>query len=350
MHSKGRVSLADLASRATPDLDPAPPPPPRFSDASFSNYRPTHPSQETAVTLLSELVDSLGNARQPRRLFRLRSARPAQGRGLYLDGGFGVGKTHLLAAAFHAADVEEKAFLSFQELVYRTGVRGTANTASDFHGLRLLCLDEFELDDPGNTLIVKSVLQVLFDQGTAVVTTSNTPAAAQGEGRFNAEDFRREIQGIAARFTQLRLDGPDWRMRHGAGRPTRFNADLSHVPAGPAPVAEVSWNELLTVLRSLHPAAFTSLLTGTGSVRINGIGTLASQADALRFVHFIDRLYDLGIPLQFSLQPHLHADLQELFDPAWRNSAYQKKHQRCLSRLTELHRESVSQAEPVSAD
>lgn len=298
---------------------------------------------------LTELVGSLDDARQPRRLFRLRPVRPVQGRGLYLDGGFGVGKTHLLAAAFHAAPVQEKAFLSFQELVYRTGVRGAASTATDFRGLKLLCLDEFELDDPGNTLIVKSVLQMLFDQGTAVITTSNTPAAAQGEGRFNAEDFRREIQGIAARFTQLRLDGPDWRMRQASSRPVSFSTGLHHLPAGPAPVAEASWDELLTTLRSLHPAAFTSLLSGTGSVRIHGIGTLASQADALRFVHFIDRLYDLGIPLQFSLQTHLQSDLQELFDPAWRNSAFQKKHQRCISRLTELHRESAGQPEPVSA-
>ena len=42
---------------------------------------------------------------------------------LYLDGGFGVGKTHLLAAAYHAADVP-RAYLSFQEMTYAVGAHG----------------------------------------------------------------------------------------------------------------------------------------------------------------------------------------------------------------------------------
>ena len=44
--------------------------------------------------------------------------------------------------------------------------------------------------------------------------------------------------------------------------------------------------------------AYGPLLARVGTLYLNGVDTIASQNDALRFVHFIDRLYDLGIPLQ----------------------------------------------------
>ncbi len=324
------ISLA-----STPTFEP----PPRFLEASFASYRPGHPSQEAALQKLKQLVASLQESPPRRTFLRLGRPRPVPGRGLYLDGGFGVGKTHLLAAAWHAADVAAKAYLSFQELVYRVGVRGIVNTASDFKGLRLLCLDEFELDDPGNTLIVKSVLQSLFEQGTTVITTSNTPATAQGEGRFNASDFEREIQGIAAHFESLRLDGADWRVLHKADTGPELR-EYASAEGLPGPVVTTDWQELLTVLRKLHPVAYGTLLARLGGLTVNGVATLASQNDALRFVHFIDRLYDLRVALRLGVTPPLKADLRELFHSNYRSGAYQKKHDRCISRITELLSES----------
>ncbi len=340
------VKLSELVSPRALDASQAYAPPPRFAAATFSNYRPTHPSQEQAVRRLEQLLASLQPARNQRGLFRLLQKQKPAGSGLYLDGGFGVGKTHLLAAAYHAADTDLKAFMSFQELVYRVGVRGIAAAAEDFRGLRLLLLDEFELDDPGNTLIVKSVLQSLFAQGTRVVTTSNTPATAQGEGRFNASDFAREIQGIAAHFDSLRLDGPDYRVRSSAGPVPHIPGCADPAEGGKPPVVTASWPELLAVLRDLHPMAYGPLLAQVGTLYLNGVDTIPNQNDALRFVHFIDRLYDLRVSLRFGVQPHLAADLRALFAAGYRDGAYQKKHDRCVSRLIELHGESAA-SEPV---
>lgn len=295
------------------------------------------------------MLATLHPARTQRGLFRLLQKPQPAGTGLYLDGGFGVGKTHLLAAAWHAAPTEAKAYLSFQELVYRVGVRGIATSAEDFRGLRLLLLDEFELDDPGNTLIVKSVLQSLFAQGTRVVTTSNTPATAQGEGRFNADDFAREIQGIAANFESLRLDGPDYRVRSNPGAGPALPTRVEPLEGGSAPVVTASWSELRDVLKDLHPMAYGPLLARVGTLYLNGVDTIASQNDALRFVHFIDRLYDLRVPLRFGVQPHLAADLRNLFAASYRDGAYQKKHDRCISRLIELHQESAPGGAVLSA-
>src|SRR5690606_33969448 len=101
------------------------------------------------------------------------------GAGIYLDGGFGVGKTHLLAAAFAEADPPSKRYLTFQELVYLIGTLGRSEAEERLATSGLICIDEFELDDPGNTLIVKSFLAALFAAGGSVVTTSNTSPDAQ---------------------------------------------------------------------------------------------------------------------------------------------------------------------------
>lgn len=308
-------------------------PPPRFAAATFASYLPGDPSQARALERVTRLVAGV-QVPPARRGFPLFRARPAQIRGLYLDGAFGVGKTHLLAAAWHAAAAVPRAYLSFQELVHVVGARGLVRAKDDFAAIRLLCLDEFELDDPGNTLIVKSFLESLFERGATVITTSNTPAQAQGEGRFNTRDFRREIQGIADRFEPVRLVGPDYRARAGVVLAPTGRLELPEAAREPLVAAE--WHELMVVLRRHHPADYAALAAGIGTLVVQEAETMATQADALRFVHFIDRLYDRGAGLHLSLASGTGSDPRALFDPSYRESAYHKKHDRCVSRLGEL--------------
>ena len=307
-------------------------PPPRFDDATFASYEPQHPSQREARDALQAFASDLAGTQRKR--FRLFHRKPAPGRGMYLDGGFGVGKTHLLAATFHLSDVDDKRYLSFQELVYLIGVLGMDGARATFGACRLLCIDEFELDDPGNTLIVKSFLAPFFDAGGHVATTSNTPPGAQGQGRFNAQDFQREIQSIAARFDVVPVGGPDYRERLARGqllqdeeleaRWAGADGERRHVRA--------SFDDLTEFLGSVHPVRYRGTLEQVDAFYLRGVRTIPGQAEALRFVHFIDKLYDLEIGLVASGETRLG----ELFDPRYRRSAFQKKHERCLSRLAEL--------------
>jgi cell division protein ZapE len=262
-----------------------------------------------------------------------------QGQGLYLDGGFGVGKTHLLAAAWQAAPwpVERKAYLSFQELVYLVGLLGSKGAKDAFAGKRLLCIDEFELDDPGNTLIVSKFLRQAMTQGTDVMTTSNTPPASQGQGRFAADDFRREIQGIAERFTVVALDGADYRApadRRDVNDAATYQSDLETAPAGSV-VADSG--ELTAFLRLLHPVRYGEFLKTTPALFLEQLPSLPEQNDALRFVHFVDKAYDLGIGLRVGGS----RTLDDVFNDTYMNGAYAKKHRRCLSRLSEMLREPL---------
>src|SRR3954465_9926277 len=76
-------------------------PSPRFGEVSFASYRPdpSQPSQAAAVTSLQKFAGSVDH-QQPtgfRRFFGAKK-QPDTRAGIYLDGGFGVGKTHLLAS------------------------------------------------------------------------------------------------------------------------------------------------------------------------------------------------------------------------------------------------------------
>src|SRR4051794_24900506 len=86
-------------------------PPPRFDSVRFATYipDPNQPSQTEAVGVLETFAAGLGGAHAlggPRRkLFGFGKApkTPAGPRGVYLDGGDGVGKNPPLASPWHPA-------------------------------------------------------------------------------------------------------------------------------------------------------------------------------------------------------------------------------------------------------
>ncbi len=314
-------------------------PPPRFGETSFAGYKPQHPSQAEASKKSQTFAQEVTQREPTGFRWPWQKERVQQGRGLYLDGGFGTGKTHLLAAAYHACDAPEadKAYLSFQELVYVIGARGMAQ-AKEKLTYKLFCVDEFELDDPGNTLIVKTFLSHAFERGSFVMTTSNTPPEAQGQGRFNASDFKREIQSIAERFDAVLLEGPDYRQRdHLAELISEERLqDLLETEDAPTPKVHLQWRELLTLLGEHHPIRYSDLLGQIGTLYLSGMRALPEQNDALRFVYFIDKLYDLKVGFRGSGE----VALEDLFSANYRKGAYAKKHYRCLSRLSELLEET----------
>src|SRR5260370_39681239 len=76
-------------------------PTPRFARVSFESYQPDprYPGQRAARDRLSEFTAGINQTRRADLLGRLmRKPTAAWPRAIYLDGGYGVGKTHLLAA------------------------------------------------------------------------------------------------------------------------------------------------------------------------------------------------------------------------------------------------------------
>ncbi len=166
-------------------------PPPTFAEVSFATYRPdpAEPTQAAAVESCREFCRQAVQRRAGRRKL-LGRREPLPGVGLYLDGGFGVGKTHLLASAYYQLpEGQPKAFATFGELTQLAGVFGFAECIELLSDYTAVCIDEFELDDPGNTTLVSRLLSSLVQRGVSVAATSNTLPEQLGEGRFAAQDF-----------------------------------------------------------------------------------------------------------------------------------------------------------------
>ncbi|HWD06756.1 MAG TPA: cell division protein ZapE [Amycolatopsis sp.] len=316
-------------------------PPPRFGDARFSTYlpNPDEPSQAAAVAACSAFARRIGV--RPAKKSRLRSlfggeAVPAGKMGLYLDGGFGVGKTHLLASTWHDAP-SPKAYGTFVELTNLVGALGFAEAVRRLSEHRLLAIDEFELDDPGDTTLVSRLLQELTDAGVFVAATSNTLPDKLGEGRFAAEDFLREIQALSRRFEVVRVDGPDYRHRGLPDAPPPLSDEELDASAAEHEGSTVDdFAALVTHLEKLHPSRYGKLLDGVRRVHLRQVTPAPDQNVALRLVAFADRLYDRAIPVAVSGVP-----LPELFTEEMVAGGYRKKYLRAVSRLTALARDAA---------
>jgi cell division protein ZapE len=313
-------------------------PPRQFADAGFDNYRPDpeYPSQAEAVEILRTFARSWSAPARGGGLFSRKKKVPDARAGIYLDGGFGVGKTHLLAALWHAAPGPRKYFGTFIEYTALVGALGYAQTVTLLTGSTLLCIDEFELDDPGDTMMMTRLLTELVSTGTRLAATSNTPPNALGEGRFAAADFLREIHALSGTFDTLRIDGTDYRRRTLEGHATTLDdaayaARLSEAASAGESVSDDSFDALIAHLATVHPSRYIGLIEGIDRIGLAGVHVIESQSEALRLVAFIDRVYDAQIPIAASGVP-----LDEVFGGDMLSGGYRKKYLRSMSRMMAL--------------
>jgi len=312
-------------------------PPRQFADATLDNYRPDpdYPSQAEAVTAVRTFVAAWNKSSGGGGgLFSRRGRAPETKPGLYLDGGFGVGKTHLLAALWKLAP-GRKYFGTFIEYTALVGALGYAQSLKLLTGASLLAIDEFELDDPGDTMIMSRLLGALTASGTRIAATSNTPPNALGEGRFAASDFLREIQGLADRFEILRIDGLDYRRREIEGHAISFDepgyqAALTAASAHGTVTAD-EFDALLKHLSTVHPSRYVKLVDDLDAMGLHGVHVLTDQSDALRFVALVDRLYDAQVTIYATGTP-----LDSVFGDEMLAGGYRKKYLRAVSRLIAL--------------
>ncbi|MGW4441500.1 cell division protein ZapE [Streptomyces sp. NPDC004682] len=324
-------------------------PPPRFDSVRFATYipDPNQPSQTDAVHVLETFASGLGgvHASTAKRGFlgfgRSRAPKTPSGpRGVYLDGGYGVGKTHLLASLWHATPAEpsRKAFGTFVELTNLVGALGFQQTVRTLSGHALLCIDEFELDDPGDTVLVSSLLGKLVESGVALAATSNTLPGKLGEGRFAAADFLREIQGLSAHFRALRIDGEDYRHRGLPEAPAPFTDEQVTRAAQRTEGASLdAFPQLLDHLAKVHPSRYGALTDDLRAVCLTDVQPVPDQSTALRLVVLADRLYDREVPVLASGLP-----FDQLFSEEMLKGGYRKKYFRAISRLTALARDAKS--------
>ncbi len=148
-------------------------PPPRFQGARFDTYipDPQQPSQAEAVQVLSDFADEhrrRAGRRGQAALVRQEAGRPDRARA-------GSIWTAATASARPICSPpcgtpppprpSSKAFGTFVELTNLVGALGFQQTVRTLGEHKLLCIDEFELDDPGDTVLVSTLLGKLVEAG-----------------------------------------------------------------------------------------------------------------------------------------------------------------------------------------
>ncbi|MGO3151315.1 MAG: cell division protein ZapE [Galactobacter sp.] len=340
------LHLTDITPQVSPqDLLDGMHPSYRFGEVSFDTYipDPSQPSQAAAVDRLSRFAQGVGKSSGGGFLGKLfgkgKSKEPA---GIYLDGGFGVGKTHLLASLWHAAE-GKRAFGTFVEYTNLVGALSFRQAVDVLKGYDLVCIDEFELDDPGDTVLMSRLMRELADAGVKLAATSNTLPGALGEGRFAAQDFRREIQVLSDQFETLRIDGEDYRHRGLPDAPQPLaDSDVAGLAQQRYPdktLAVDDFADLLEHLSRVHPSRYRQMIQDVEVLALHNVGTITNQATALRFVVLADRLYDKDVPILASGEP-----FDRLFTEEMMNGGYMKKYYRTVSRMTALVREGQGSA------
>jgi cell division protein ZapE len=181
-------------------------------------------AQEHALGHFARLYgDLIGLERLEASLIRL-LARKRVVRGLYLWGGVGRGKSFLMDSFYACAAVGRKQrihFHRFMQQVHRAlhEKQGQADPlaaiARDFaKEARLLCLDEFHITDITDAMVMKRLLEALFEQGVVLVTTSNFEPDALYMHGLQRNQFLPAIDLIKQNLEVVNLDaGVDYRLR-----------------------------------------------------------------------------------------------------------------------------------------
>jgi cell division protein ZapE len=197
-------------------------------------------AQIAALDRLQRLADDLAAYRAARKsaLKRLFGG-PDVPRGVYLWGGVGRGKSLLMDSFYATVGIRRKTRVHFHTFM-RDVHEGLARLRDEPDPLaavaaqianryRLLCLDEFHVDDIADAMILGRLLEGLFANGVVLVVTSNYAPDDLWPNGLLRERFLPAIEHIRAALDVVEVDaGVDYRLR------ALEHVETFHVPAGAA--------------------------------------------------------------------------------------------------------------------
>jgi cell division protein ZapE len=197
-------------------------------------------SQIEALDRLQRLADELAAFRAARKsaLKRLFGG-PDVPRGVYLWGGVGRGKSLLMDSFYATVAIGRKMrvhFHAFMRDVHEALARLkdepdplAAVAAQVANRYRLICLDEFHVDDIADAMILGRLLEGLFANGVVIVVTSNYAPDELWPNGLLRERFLPAIERIKTSLDIVEVEaGIDYRLR------ALEQVETFHVPGGPA--------------------------------------------------------------------------------------------------------------------
>ena len=333
-------------------------------------------SQEHAVHRLDALrrrVESAAATSSRGLLGRLlrRSPDPAgaQGRGLYLWGGVGRGKTYLMDL-FHGSlgvPARREHFHRFMKDVHAR-LRDLRDVEDPLQAVaadiaaeaRVLCLDELHVTDIADAMILSGLFTGLVDGGVALVFTSNAPPSELYRDGLQRSRFLPAIALIERQCELVNVDaGTDYRLRQLESAPLYFVgtgeaaevalrdrfAAIAGTPGEAGGSIEIEgraiavrrrsedvvWFDFAALCDGPRGAAdYIEIARDYHTVLVSGVPELDGTRDneARRFITLVDEFYDRAVKLVVSAAANP--------DTLYRGERLRFEFERTRSRLVEM--------------
>jgi cell division protein ZapE len=327
--------------------------------------------QEEAILALQKISDAfVKSPKQKAKWYSaLRRHKVEAVKGLYLWGSVGRGKTFIMDMFFEYAKTPYKRRVHFnhfmkyvhQNLVKHKGKRNPLGLVADqiADEVRLLCFDEFFVEDIADAMILGDLFKHLFEDGVTLVATSNVKPELLYAGGLQRNSFLPAIAALVEHTEEFNLDsGIDYRWR------TMKQQNRYHTPLKGEKKFMADYFDKIAVTEFLENSTFIlqgrsietlrqsdhvlwvefSVLCGYGrsvadyidiaghfdSVLISNIPILDEnlEDEARRFIALVDEFYDRKVALIISAS----VPMQELYQ----GDRLTFEFQRTLSRLNEM--------------
>lgn len=151
-----------------------------YQDAVTKGEIQDDPLQTEVLAHLQRLADEL---KAPKPWFNWGHTKSQ--RGIYLHGTVGAGKTYLVDLFYQHVDEKKKARFHFHHFMQQIDIklRQVQGQKNPLHQIakqlakttRLLCFDEFLVNDVAHAMILAQLLEALMYHGVTLVISSNTP-------------------------------------------------------------------------------------------------------------------------------------------------------------------------------
>jgi cell division protein ZapE len=301
-------------------------------------------AQAAAIDELDTLWHQLVEFKAKRNQFLGRSLlSPEVPDGLYLWGGVGRGKTFLMDAFYNCLPYRRKRRIHFHnfmaevhhEMKLLADKKDPLIALADIiaNHYRVLCLDEFHVDDIADAMILGRLVGAMLERGVVLLTTSNYPPDGLYPHGLQRQNFLPAIELLKRKLKVLNVDGGnDYRLRAVAREPMflvsenaggdaasearlevlfkRITAGMRHIehyieiPGRHIPVKKaartVAWFEFSELCGGAHAQEdYLEIAHRYPTVFLSHIPKMTADqaAEARRFTWLVDVLYDNNVRL-----------------------------------------------------
>ncbi len=295
------------------------------------------PAQASVIAALDTLWHQLMDFKTKRNHFLGRSLlSPDVPKGIYIWGGVGRGKTFLMDGFYECVPYRRKRRIHYHHFMAEVHQRMQQLADHDDplmalaerieESTRLLCLDEFHVDDIADAMILGRLLSALFERGVVLITTSNYPPSGLYPHGLQRQNFLPAIAMLERELQVLNLgSGDDYRMQRGdqesryivpcdahseqtmSAMFERFNSAADSSQQHPIPhrgiSAQAIWFDFQELCGKAHGQSdYLNIAQRFHTVFLSGIPVLHADhsSAARRLTWLIDVLYDNNVQLVVS--------------------------------------------------